>query len=211
MRDGDAGLGEDEQRRFQEQRFLTMLGASSEFDDLLRCQKRFERALAGDGRATMQHLVLITDMAPTVLCSSAFSPDYDFEGHRLQDLGDYAAPADTMFLSSVATDAGGAFVLSWWDGDRAPLDLASSLLGLRRDRIPDALLRLMFVSSENIAISPSWWDSLAEPEQSALRRRFAVGLGPMFAPTAKSLADDGSQLAPWSVVANYELAAKSAV
>ena len=67
----------------------------------------------------MQHLVLITDMAPTVLCSSAFSPDYDFEGHRLQDLGDYAAPADTMFLSSVATDAGGAFVLSWWDGDRA--------------------------------------------------------------------------------------------
>lgn len=127
------------------------------------------------------------------------TPDYDFRGNLVQDLADQEIDAQAYFYSSIATDAGGALCLSWFDGDQVSESFVASLLETPQERIPDALLRLMFVTSDNLCIAPEWWSQLTRADRDQLLAHFGADLDPHALPSASALLDDGLSVAAFSV------------
>lgn len=194
-------IGEDprtaEQRLRRAQLNESKLGAQRGLADLQAHKGVFDQLLLEGRFSEIESVVFKVDACPPVLSSGAWLPVCDFQGNELQRL-DSDEPAEAIITSSVVAAPGGAFVLSWLPGHVSPAQLASSLAALDDEDIPDAIVRFLFESCENLSISPDWWDSLAEPTRAALIARYNASVGAPRPPTA--LVDDGIRSVDWRVV-----------
>ena len=164
--------------------------------DVQTSKGTFDRFLLAGRFSDIESAVFEVDAPPEILTTGVWTPEYDFEGRVLQDLA-VAERAEQVFTSSVMTDSGGAFALSWIRGQVAPAQLARSLAALTDEEIPDALVRFLFETDENLCIAPDWWDSREKVTQTALVRRFNASFK---APRPSDcLLDDGIRAVEWGV------------
>ena len=105
---------------------------------------------------------------PTVLVSATFYPLVTFTGRSLDFRQEW------MTLSILPQGDHGVAIFSWEKAHakNGPL-LVKSLRGIPAHLQTTALLNLVFEASENFAISPKWWETLAGSEQRSLRKRYA--------------------------------------
>jgi hypothetical protein len=138
---------------------------------------------------------------PDLMMSSVWYPTSDFDGNILPNmnrLGQYGAIPDALTFSLLGTDTGGAGVFVWHrNSDAACNQIVASLVGCEHGRFTDALIRLAFQTSENIYLSPEWWDRLATDDSAALISRMATGLNPLEPFKSTDLIDDGLHVASW--------------
>lgn len=118
--------------------------------------------------------------SPDIMCSGGYSPDNDFEGGELQDLGDPDLIPATITHSSFASESGGHFVFTWVpptsdsDSDLACRRFVDSLLKLPQSRVPDTLVQFLFSACENIFLRQRWWDALSDATRQALLDRIML-------------------------------------
>lgn len=147
----------------------------------------------------LDHYIIQLDRFPDLLCSAFIQPWVDFEGNVLQQLPIWDAAWQSCSFSIVATDSGGAVVLSWPSGQSpAAVQFAASLNRVTDDRITDAVIRFAFEYSDNVCFAPVWWDRLNVKSRDALTLRFSSGIVDNDR-TRNCLLDDGIQTADWKV------------
>ena len=150
----------------------------------------------------MRYYVIELRELPDIMCSSGFFPVYDFSGQQIQDIGDSSKTSDAIFFASIASNTKGVVVFSCHkSSDNTCIQFMRSLDKFTDSELPHALVRFFFNATENLCLSPQWYESLDETVRSALVNRINDWGNP-FEPTApKSLMDDGIEAVDWVVTA----------
>jgi hypothetical protein len=198
------GMDRGKSVRAQEQiqQFLQVYetGTNAGLRDIGKHKSQFDEALV-NGDVTIYHYYIIDLVEPpSIMCSGGVFPDYDFQGTQLQDLLNLDRTPSLITFSSFATQSGGAVVFSWLkDSDAVCQNLVNSLDRLSDQELPSAVVRFFFEYCENIFMSPSWWESLADTQQQVLIDRFSQTLDLRRARSAACLLDDGVAAVRWQV------------
>ncbi|MCH8988994.1 MAG: SEC-C domain-containing protein [Chloroflexi bacterium] len=198
--DLDSGREVSEQVRIQNLFSWMQSGTSQGLTDINSHKAKFDEMLLEKDFAALRYYVINLQTPPDIMCASGYFPIYDFSGQQVQELGVPDKVPDVIFFSSIASESKGAVVFSWHkDSDKACMPFISSLDHLTDGELPHALVRWFFDTSENLYLSPDWFESLREPDQQSLIRRINVAGDPFKPFDSKSLLDDGVRAVKWAV------------
>jgi len=168
---------------------------------LLEYKSDFDRILLKRLYSEVSNYVIFTEHTPDVMTSFGVTVQYDFHGNELQNLADVDQPLDSIYVSILATESGGAFSFVWRDSHTgACTKFMQSLVTLPDVDISDAIIRLVFEHSENTFFRPSWWNALPEPTQCALINRITDAAHFNKPRVPECLMCDGKHYADWKVL-----------
>jgi hypothetical protein len=142
--------------------------------------------------------VAFTHEIPDILCSALVVPQSDFTGNQMESLNE-----DNTFrycaFSIIGCENGGAVIFSG-SKDKSPsvLQLIQSFCRIPDSQSPDAIVRFAFEFSNNVCISPSWWERLDVPSKERLIDR--AQSGHLTERRKDCLIDDGVKVASWEIV-----------
>lgn len=200
MRTLDRGHPVEEQIGWQ--RFLDRIerGQSAGCRDLVDRKSEFDRVLLSRSFSEVSNYVILTNDIPDVLASFGVTVEFDFRGNKLQNLSDADKLVDSLYVSIIATDAGGAIVLSWRDAhSHACTKFVQSLAVLPDWDVPDAIVRLVFEYSENTSFRQSWWNALDTHLQSGLVDRITTGADVCVPRKPDCLSPEGNNYVNWAI------------
>jgi hypothetical protein len=98
----------------------------------------YDPCLVSDNYSDVYYYIVRIGITPDFLCSGTIFPDYDFCGRRLQTLTNLDEVPQLITFSIIATENGGAAILSWVGQTQAGLDLIKSFDSLRDEEISHA-------------------------------------------------------------------------
>jgi hypothetical protein len=198
----DSGLTVDDQEFVQ-----TIAGALDEAHSLsdrdgkARKQVYDEILLAGSYHRVRAYVIEVKE-APPIMCSGGFCPEWDFEGHEMQDLADFDRVPHLLTVTSFYGGHYGTIALCWLDEDDATcVHYVESLHRIGDEAVTDALISLLFTHFENIHLQPQWWEALPAGYRELIVKRRYEYAHPLTPLDAGFLMDDGLRFDPWSVVA----------
>lgn len=199
-RDTDKGKSKGAQLAIQSLLGGMLVGVQAAVNDLTHYKALFDADLKAQDYAHMRWVAFHLAAPPDVMCSGVLAPKYTFDGHRIQDLAELAAPMQLLSCSLVSDGTAGAAVFAWRsDSDKASGTLLDSLLALPQEQQPHAIMRYIFSEMENLFIAPAWWDALPLGTRATLEKRVAHNLGITERLPEKYLADDGVRAVGWQV------------
>lgn len=177
-------------------------GASLALRDLATIKAEHDAIFKAGKFANVRFYGVSLNGPPEVLCSAGLTPSSGFFDQPLQELSDHQAVMKFVFFNVLAIGGGGAVVFSWLpSADAVATQFIGSLDQINEAAIPDAIVRLAFNQSDNLAINPAWWDSLKDEDRQTLLRRARQDADPV-APRM-SLVDDGLRVARSVVVKKH--------
>jgi hypothetical protein len=123
-------------------------------------------------------LVVRFKRAPSIMCVGGFYPEFDFNGHLLQTLGNAKIQYETASFNVLASKGCAALAIIWWKGHNRCLKFAKSYKEQRPDHYTTLAIQAAFEHFENTCVAPQWWESLRQVEQNLLTHRliFAGGM-----------------------------------
>lgn len=143
--------------------------------------------------------VRFDQVLPVVACG-AFHPEFDFQGKPLQRLGRNTADFDHITMTVTTFEAKTILVFGWiGSGDGPAKALAESFVALDDARKADALIRLLFIHTDNLFLRPSWWEALPETDRQTLNGMTLSGTTTRLR-TGDEMADDATSLLSAGVI-----------
>lgn len=196
----DRGLSVPGQIALQEQNAGRKIGLSIVLKEIRGRKQRYDEILKEEDFTNVRYCVIWLEQPPDIMCSSCTNPKWDFAGKRIQNLADLNTPAQAVAASLLASRQHGCVFFSWLAEDEgACTKLVGSLLGLPRDRIPDAIVRFVLSSFENQFWRPDWWEALAGEAQDALIQRFHDAINPFTLVRPNYLCEDRWSVVDWQM------------
>jgi hypothetical protein len=165
--------------------------------DVGRTFKSCEDALFNQQYGDIYALVIRFRKCPVLMSVGAFSPEYDYNAKRMQDLSDAATHCDQVSLSIVASYGKAAVVMAWLKTATAPRHLAESLIQQRHEHITTLIIQTVFEHLENTCMNISWWDHLRPIERKVLTERMEVAMNPMEKRLSSALTYSGVTIDDW--------------
>lgn len=200
MRTLDQGSSVEEQIGLQSFADRIERGQSAGYRDLVDRKSDFDRILLSGSFSEVFNYVIFTNDIPDVLASFGVTVKFDFHGNKLQNLSDTDQLLDSLYVSIIAIETGGAIVLVWRDVHaHACTKFVKSLAALADRDVPDAIVRFVFEYSENTFFRPSWWTALDTHLQSALVDRITSGADPCVPRKSSCLIPDGNHYVNWTI------------
>lgn len=144
------------------------------FKNLLRHKKIFDNSLVNKNYEHIRYVVFMSDSEPNIFFSSLLYPDFDFMGQQLQDLANLGETLELITFCSVPMDTGWGFLFAWHkSSSNICMHYMRSLSTAvhNKNNISDFLFRLVFSTSENHAILPTWWDNLSTENKEHILER----------------------------------------
>lgn len=137
---------------------------------------QFDERLLSGARDDFHFVAVRFDQVLPVVACGAFHPEFDLQGKPLQQLGRDGVEFDHITLTVTAFEAQTIVVFGWIGSDDGPAkSLAESFAAVEDTRKADALVRLLFIHTDNIFFRPSWWASLPEAERQVLNEMTRSG------------------------------------
>jgi hypothetical protein len=168
--------------------------------DINGWKRSFDDRLLSGSRDGFHFLAVKFDHVLPLVACGAFHPEFDFDGRPLQMLGRRGIEYDHITLTVTAFEGHTIVVFGWVGSSDGPAGaLADSYVKIPESRKADALIRLLFVQTDNLFIRPSWWEALGSDDQKALKHLTKSGTTER-ARTGGDLVDDGRQLVVASVL-----------
>ncbi len=194
----DAGKSSEEQRAYQQQFKAMGLGLKAGMADLIKRKSIFDEMLLSKELDKFQSFVMKFNAVPTIAASGGKNIIYDFEGNRLQDLGDLNKLPRAIYYNYFSSNENGYVILSWTsDSDDVASQFVTSLNKMKPARVSDALIRFIFYSCENLYVSPVWWERLEIDKRKSLIDRSASMSDPSEDYDPKYLKDDNVNYDDW--------------
>ncbi len=178
----------------------SLLGHSRGLAGLQYHKKHYDEALRLKAFDEFEFTFFTSTSTCSLQLSGLLYPDFDFLGHRLQDLGNWSSPLDLITFFTAPTSDGWAFGFGWHtSSNRSCVPFIQSLASQVSDgqKLEDALLRFSFSCCENHAFRISWWNSLAEESRRAVHERMLLMLHPNIAVPANYLVGGCEAIAEW--------------
>ncbi|MBK7418009.1 MAG: SEC-C domain-containing protein [Nitrospira sp.] len=192
----DRGKKPTEQFILQEFMNGRELGLEAGLRDLKSIKSKYDDYLQAQHYSNVRYYAIELDHSPPLVCSVGTTPDFDFDGNRIQSLEYPETHADIVTCSIICTDRGSAIVFAWIeDNNGACSKLMTSLRRLKPYLQTHAVLRFIFEYGENVFFSPSWWEGRDTATRDAITQR----ANRIFAHPDDCLMDDGVRADLWSV------------
>jgi len=159
-------------------------------------KKIYDDVLKNKYYEDIRYISFNSNEALSIVFSSVFSPDYDFNANYLDNENQ-----DLLSFSSAPTKDGWSFIFSWHkSSDKSCLKFIESLIkrGERDDNLGDLLFRFLMKSCENTAFSPIFWESLELSEQNEISKVITNILHPSIAIPRDYLQKDLSGISKWN-------------
>lgn len=205
-READRGKNEQDQFAIQNALFMRTVGLVSGLRDVHHLKAQFDEYLLNKDFDVISAYVIELDHTPPVMCSVGFTVECDFQGNRLQSLGDPGEIIDMCTCSIIATKYGGAVVFAWLaEQKRACSRLIDSLHSIKTHLVPSAVIRLVFEHGENVYFSKSWWESLGQSTRINLEDR----ANSLYGKDDTALMDDGIRPVLWSIKSRLRYSPRS--
>ena len=171
------GLPKDFNLQFSAEVLLWMEASLRGAEEIERTKAEMDKHLvAGDWRRVMTTVIPFAK-PPTVVCNFVYSPDHDFEGNYLQDFENWEADLSQLMVTITPAGFGGFALLSHLDtANSAPRRLIESLTA--RTDLTSSLLWLVFCQTENFAVFPTWYESLAGEQSAAIQEAVFSNVDP---------------------------------
>ncbi len=200
QRDSDKGMPFHIQAAIQTLLATQIAGVKIGIEDVDRWKADYDTRLVSGDRSNFHfHAFRFDTVLPVVACG-AFHPEYDFDGNALQRLARRGFDFEHMAIIVTAFDAQTVAIFAWIGARDGPAaKLASSFEALTEDRKADALVRLLFIHTDNIFLRPSWWNALPSDQRETFRGLVQVG-APLVERKGSHLIDDGKSCVSATVV-----------
>jgi len=195
----DRGRTMDRQMVVHEKSLLFQVGTRAALHDLLQVKERLDAYWLQADFSESYFLAFELEEPPSAMCSGSTTPEEDFDGRVLQDLGDLLTPSDHVGFSSFANSGSGWVVFSWIGPSKAAEALHKTLLRQSPETMPHSLFRYLIEYVGNTYLRPDWWEQLNAAEQEAIRWRMQAGVQPELRSRSRVLLDDGLRVVNWSV------------
>jgi len=133
----------------------------------------YDRSLKNEYYDDIRFVLFTSDQKQTIAFSGLMYPDFDFTGKQLQDLSDHTSCLDLITFCSAPMVNGWGFLFAWHQSRSKVCSMFMNSLKIainESNRCEDYLFRLV-VNSENIAISPIWWEGLTEDDKVKILNR----------------------------------------
>jgi hypothetical protein len=156
--------------QFSEEALLFQAASLSGAEDVEGLKTKLDGLLLNHSWDRIVTRAILFPNKPTVLAAGAFQPFFDMDGNQLQDFEDLDAEMSQVCMSVIPIDTGGAAIFSWLDSsDSAPERFFESVA--KAGDLTSAVIHAIFDNTENFAISPGWYETLAESERRYLFSR----------------------------------------
>jgi hypothetical protein len=131
------------------------------------------------------HAVLFPS-TPSLLATAAYQPLFSMDGEQPQDFTDLEGDMSSFCFSLIPLETGGAAVFSWLDlSNAAPKRFFESVVG--QADLTTAVMHVVLDNTENIALSPSWYENLTSDEKNyVFSRVLQFEAGPDYADRKRS-------------------------
>lgn len=149
-------------------------GHSLGFHRLKYHKQYYDRALSDRKFDEFEYVTFESKSPWNLQLSGVLYPDYDFQGNKLQDLGDYSSPLGLITFFTAPTSQGWSFSMCWHGSSNEPcFNFVESLRSLASngEKFQDALFRLSISCCDNHAFKVSWWDSLKDSDKAEIMSR----------------------------------------
>ncbi len=136
--------------------------------NLLLHKDKLDSCLKIQSYPEIKYVIFCTNQQPSVVFSGLFYPDFDFLGRPLQDLSDHSRNLDLLTFCFVPMDKGWGILFAWHieSSDTCVPFMQSLASRICEDNcIGDHLFRMVISCCENLAIQPTWWESLKKKER----------------------------------------------
>jgi len=176
QREADRGHLFRTQAVIQMQQDAMITGIRIGMRDVERWKSQFDDRLRSGERDDFHFLaVRFNQVLPIVACG-AFHPEFDLQGNPLQKLGREGIDFDHITLTVTTFEGETIMVLGWVGADDGPAKaLTDSFLAIEDARKADALLRVLFIHTDNLFLRPSWWKALPEADKNILNEMTRSG------------------------------------
>lgn len=200
QRDMDRGQPFGTQAAIQSHLSVYIEGIHLGMRDISRWKSQFdERLLTGDLDDFHFLAISFDEVLPIVACT-ALHPEFDLKGQPLQRLGRGNVDFDHITVTVTVFGGRTIVVLGWIGNDDGPARaLAESFREVENARKADALIRFLFVHTDNLFLRPSWWEGLSAGNQNALKAMTLSGT-PARSRSGREIADDKRSYASAGVV-----------
>lgn len=172
--------------------------------DLKYQKDNLDSILINNTYENIEGFVIECKEIPSVMCSGSIFPHYDFQGNRVQNFLDFNARLKSLTLNIISSNGVGYIVFSWLHSDSDVCkDFIASLKKTNKNRVTDAIIRLLFENFENKFASPEWWDSLPRDKQSRLNKKFHISVSLKHDLDSQSLVEDHVKYDNWDIISMY--------
>jgi len=175
------------------------IGTDTALKELNDFKVLLDESLVNNTALDMCHIIVSSSSPCPVSVSSILAPDVDFEGKQIQDLSNLKVVPEGVIFNSFSSDGNGYIVFSWLKSSIIISNFIETLVNQSANSVFNALLRFFFSVSENIYISPVWWESLTEELRSTLTKRIMIGVSPFVPHDNAYLTDDGYVFNGWTI------------
>ncbi|PWE78696.1 zinc chelation protein SecC [Bradyrhizobium sp. SUTN9-2] len=190
QREADCGQPFWKQAMIQMQLAPVIAGIRIGMRDLDLWKGQFDQRLLSGARDDFHFVSVRFDQVLPVVACCAFHPEFDLHGKPLQQLGRDGVDFDHVTITVTTFQAQTIVVFGWIGSDDGPAKaLAESFAAIEDERKADALIRLLFIHTDNLFLRPSWWVSLPPSERQVLNEMTRSGTI-MRARSAGEMADD---------------------
>lgn len=176
-------------------------GRLAALQDLYEYKSVYDKVLTSRDFDSVRGYVVEFNSPPPVMCSASIFPDQTFAGIQLQDYVDLYKRLDMISFTSFSVGEKGAIVFAWTtESDNVCSSFIKSLMVIPDEYVTSALLRLLFTYSDNIHMSPDWWEGLPEAMKRSVIERIQIN-----SLQSNILADDDVVFDPWTISRRYPI------
>ncbi|MFV1534866.1 SEC-C metal-binding domain-containing protein [Phaeobacter sp. JH209B] len=169
LREADAGMPFQKQAALQQFIQGNLFGIEIGMRDVQKWKAQFDEKLLSSSTDQFHFAAVRFDRILPIVACGAFHPEFDCTGLPLQKLGQDRVELDQIALTVTTFDSQTVVVFGWIGNQEGPArSLVNSFLAIEDSRKADALVRLLFIHTDNLFLRPSWWEGLPESSQKAL-------------------------------------------
>ncbi len=199
LKSADKGKDIINQVAIQEMAAGFSLGTDTALKELSDFKALLDESLVNNTGIDMCHVIVSSNTPCPVSVSSILAPHVDFEGKTIQDLSNLKVTPEGVIFNSFSSDGNGYVIFSWLKNSLIITSFIETLINQEFSNVFNALLRFLFTVSENIYISPVWWESLTDELRDALTKRIMIGIVPFVPYDNMCLTDDGHVFNGWTI------------
>jgi len=127
-----------------------------------------EKAIVGSNYGALDSACFFFEGDISVVSSSVFQCEFDFEGSKLVDMWDLSIDAELLSHSIANTEKGGAIVFVWHKGGIHAKAVVESFERIPDDEKGDVFVQYCFLNCENTYFSAIWWKSLHSKQKAQI-------------------------------------------
>ncbi len=151
-------------------------GIALGLDDISYHKGRLDALISSNDYSEVEYTSIEIDGSSPIMASFSVYPEFDFNGRQIQDPLDVDARPAVISTAIFSTQAATHVVFSWLSSDKVSQDLVRSLITKSNDEILEDILKFSFESSDNVSISPTFWNSISVFERKCIEDWAMEGL-----------------------------------